>query len=172
VQSKIISKFNSLPYTSKLNAAFQTLDGNHAIDNSAKFLRLKRATITLGISTFFTFILYIVPFAITVSKIFQNNNVFYLMLNLNAMVNIFIYFKRFKDIRLGLKSLVMCRRNLLTDAQTTVENIGNGGKNPVGIPIAVNSRPVHTTSGSIRDARIGRYHGNTNPRVPHSPVSP
>uniref|UniRef100_A0A914WVQ1 G-protein coupled receptors family 1 profile domain-containing protein n=1 Tax=Plectus sambesii TaxID=2011161 RepID=A0A914WVQ1_9BILA len=108
-----------IPVLIKLKFA---MDSNHAIDNSVKFKRLKRATITLGISTFFTFIFYIVPMAFITFKVFKDLTVFYLMLNLNAMVNIFIYFTRFKEIRAGLKSLVMCRRNLNSEAIRNVTN--------------------------------------------------
>uniref|UniRef100_A0A914UVK4 G-protein coupled receptors family 1 profile domain-containing protein n=1 Tax=Plectus sambesii TaxID=2011161 RepID=A0A914UVK4_9BILA len=86
-----------------------TLAKNRVMENTVKYEKLKRATVTLGISSFCTFIFYIVPMIIVNLKLFDNLNIFFLMLNLNAMVNIFIYIARFKEIRVGIKALVTCK---------------------------------------------------------------
>uniref|UniRef100_A0A914V4F8 G-protein coupled receptors family 1 profile domain-containing protein n=1 Tax=Plectus sambesii TaxID=2011161 RepID=A0A914V4F8_9BILA len=57
----VVSVLLYIPVLLKLK---YTLKNNTAIDSSIKFHRLKRATITLGISSLFTFLFYIVPMAI------------------------------------------------------------------------------------------------------------
>uniref|UniRef100_A0A914VGP0 G-protein coupled receptors family 1 profile domain-containing protein n=1 Tax=Plectus sambesii TaxID=2011161 RepID=A0A914VGP0_9BILA len=85
-----------------------TLAKNRAMEDAVKYEKMKRATLALGISSFCTFIFYIIPMAIINLKLFDNLNVFYLMINFNAMCNIFIYIARFKEIRVGIKALVTC----------------------------------------------------------------
>uniref|UniRef100_A0A914XCZ1 G-protein coupled receptors family 1 profile domain-containing protein n=1 Tax=Plectus sambesii TaxID=2011161 RepID=A0A914XCZ1_9BILA len=79
-----------------------------------KIARLKKVTYTLGIHTCFTFLFNMVPdLLILYSGIPSSSQTpFYMMLNVNAMVNILIYMFRFKEMRNGLKALIMCRRKL------------------------------------------------------------
>uniref|UniRef100_A0A914XBP7 Uncharacterized protein n=1 Tax=Plectus sambesii TaxID=2011161 RepID=A0A914XBP7_9BILA len=92
-----------------------TLAKNHAMEDAVKYEKMKRATLALGISSFCTFIFYIVPMAVVTLKLFDNLNVFYLMLNFNAMFNIFIYIARFKEIRVGIKALFTCKFKVAWD---------------------------------------------------------
>uniref|UniRef100_A0A914WNR7 G-protein coupled receptors family 1 profile domain-containing protein n=1 Tax=Plectus sambesii TaxID=2011161 RepID=A0A914WNR7_9BILA len=79
-----------------------------------KISRLKKVTYTLGIHTCFTFLFNMVPDLLMMySNIpVANQTPISMMLNLNAMVNIFIYTLRFKEMRNGLKALIMCRAKL------------------------------------------------------------
>uniref|UniRef100_A0A914ULR6 G-protein coupled receptors family 1 profile domain-containing protein n=1 Tax=Plectus sambesii TaxID=2011161 RepID=A0A914ULR6_9BILA len=105
-----------------------TLAKNRTMEDAVKYEKMKRATLALGISSFCTFIFYIVPMAIVNLKLFDNLNVFYLMLNFNAMFNIFIYIARFKEIRVGIKALVTCKFKVAWD--TVLFNINTNRVHP------------------------------------------
>lgn len=77
----------------------------------------RRFTVTLGISCFFTILLYILPVSaqlVSVSSNQTNENIafiipyMFIISNVNAIMNFFIYTSRHKDIRLAVKCLFTC----------------------------------------------------------------
>uniref|UniRef100_A0A914UL16 G-protein coupled receptors family 1 profile domain-containing protein n=1 Tax=Plectus sambesii TaxID=2011161 RepID=A0A914UL16_9BILA len=86
-----------------------------------KMARLKKVTYTLGIHTCFTFLFNMVPDLLILysGTPSSSQTPFYMLLNVNAMVNILIYMFRFKEMRNGLKALIMCR----TKMSTTTVNV-------------------------------------------------
>uniref|UniRef100_A0A914VLS4 G-protein coupled receptors family 1 profile domain-containing protein n=1 Tax=Plectus sambesii TaxID=2011161 RepID=A0A914VLS4_9BILA len=83
-----------------------------AATDANKMARLVKVTTTLGIHTCFTFLFNMIPDLLILYWKVSDQTPFYMMLNLNAMVNIFIYTLRFKELRKGLKAFFTCQEKV------------------------------------------------------------
>uniref|UniRef100_A0A914UI96 G-protein coupled receptors family 1 profile domain-containing protein n=1 Tax=Plectus sambesii TaxID=2011161 RepID=A0A914UI96_9BILA len=74
----------------------------------------RRLTTTVGMCALLTFLLYLLPTTIAILHLESDTTVWvsvcWVLINVNAVANVFVYSLRHEDIRQGIKLLILCRK--------------------------------------------------------------